>query len=350
MAGQSCGTSGCAAFALAAISVDQCPACNSPHRDIVGSVPDSLVDELRRVSGEPLGGWVNSIVRCQVCCLRYLDPRPDTPSLQRLYRIWYGHGYSDTPSSAEGDTARAIEFERFHLAQILRATAKRRGRLLDIGSGTGLFVEVARASGWSAEGIDASEAAVERAQSAGRRVTHGRIGDVARRGDRFDLITMFDVLEHTETPAEDLAAAVSCLSDEGMIAVRVPNFAGLQARMMGLRWVGVMSLHLTYFDRASLTRLLEQSGLEVVTTGAGNYQSLYRLLRDKLAWVIYRLFRRGPLASHSDGPPSDPAGPARRPLAFLVGSAWELVDHLGGWIGQGNQLFVVARRTKAAGG
>jgi 2-polyprenyl-3-methyl-5-hydroxy-6-metoxy-1,4-benzoquinol methylase len=348
MAGQSVKTFDGTATALTPASVDRCPACGSPRRNFIGSVPDSLVDELGRASPETLDAWVNTIARCQDCRLHYLDPRPDASSLKRLYRLWYGHGYSDTPHSADGDTARAQEFEKFHLSQILRATGQGGGRLLDVGSGTGLFVQVAQIAGWTAEGIDASVAAVDRAQTAGRRVSLGEIADVARRGERFDLITMFDMLEHTETPADDLRAAVSCLREGGAIAIRVPNFSGLQARMMGLRWVGVMSLHLTYFDRASLFRLLEQSGLHVVSVGAGNYRSLYGLLKDKLSWVSYRLTRgRSEASSDRGGSSPNPDRPtARRPLAFLVGSVWELVDHVGGWIGQGNQLFVVARRAK----
>lgn len=333
---------------LTATSVDRCPGCNSRCKEIVGSVRDSFVEDLQRAASAHLGAWTNTVVRCEACGLHYLDPRPDTSSLERLYRLWYRHGYSDTPHSAEGDTVRAQEFEKFHLAQIIRATGQTGGKLLDVGSGTGLFVQVAQVAGWRAEGIDASVAAVDRAQAAGRRVSLGTIADVARRGEQFDLITMFDMLEHTETPADDLSGAVSCLGEDGVIAIRVPNFASLQARMMGLRWVGVMSLHLTYFDRASLVRLLEQSGLHVVSIGTGNYRSLYRLLKDKLAWVRYRLTRRRPAASSDkSGSSPDRSGPtARRPLAFVIGSVWELVDHVGGCIGQGNQLFVVARRAK----
>lgn len=347
MAEQSGGIRDLTASALVPVSVDRCPACGSMHRSLVGSVQDSLVDELGRASPEALGSWTNVVVRCETCRLCYLNPRADTRSLQRLYRLWYEHGYSDTPSSAEGDTARAMEFERFHLSQIRRATGHKVGTLLDVGSGTGLFVQVAQASGWVAEGIDASAAAVDRAQATGRRVSHARIAEVAGRGGQFEVITLFDMLEHTETPAADLAAAVSCLSEDGVIAIRVPNADSLQARMMGLRWVGIMSLHLAYFNRASLTRLVEKSGLEVVSTGASNYQSLYQLLRDKLAWVFYRLFRRRRAPSPQGAGSVDLSPPtAPRPLAFLVGSIWELLDHMGGWIGQGNQLFVVARRRK----
>lgn len=330
------------------VKLDGCPVCASQSAVPVGSVPDSLAAELNRnrpSKSDALIELENHVVRCRNCGLKYLNPRPSDALLEKLYDGWYRRGYSHNIASSDGDRIRETEFERHHLRFIERASPPGR-TLLDVGTGTGIFPAVARRSGWKAQGIDFSSAAVSRAEAAGRPgVSRAKLSDIVERGEKFDVVTMFDYLEHTTTPMRDIADASLCLKPDGLLAVRVPNTAGLQSQIMGLGWVGVFSLHLSYFDEQSLRRAMASCGFEPVFRYRGNYQSLAKLLRDKYAWTKEKLRQRRLTAEMTNGSIAreEPHEPSPRVVAFAKGTLLEFVDHAGGWIGKGNQLYMIWR-------
>src|SRR5205807_742919 len=82
------------------------------------------------------------------------------------------------------------------------------GRLLDVGCGTGLFLAVARRRGWTPFGIDdCAEATRHAREHFGLAVTIGDFEDFARDARHFDVITMWDIIEHARRPVDLLAAA-----------------------------------------------------------------------------------------------------------------------------------------------
>jgi SAM-dependent methyltransferase len=333
--------------ALALAGVSSCPACGSDRARALGAVRDTLVEELNRalpLTEARLPPLENGLEQCRACSLAYLSPRLATGSLERLYELWYRFGYGETPSAQDGDAKRASEFKTHHLA-FLERTVGRPGRLLDVGAGTGLFVQVAREHGWDAHGIDWTEAAVQGATAAGREgVTRGTLRAGAFAQGAFETITMFDYLEHTQTPREDIRAAAAILPSGGHLAVRVPNFGSFQRRVAGLAWPGIFCLHLSYFNRRSLRRLLDESGFEIEFVHSGNHQSLGDLVGGKLRWIAARLRRRPP-ASSGQFPETGQLAAARpRVFAYLWGSVLEALDHAAGWFGKGQILFMIGRK------
>ncbi|MBB4258754.1 2-polyprenyl-3-methyl-5-hydroxy-6-metoxy-1,4-benzoquinol methylase [Bradyrhizobium sp. CIR3A] len=273
-----------------------------------------------------------------------LSPRLTDESLQRVYEDWYSSGYIGTQAAQEGDKSRYREFERGHLARISKVVSPP-GALLDVGTGSGLFLQVANRQGWRAIGLDFSSQAAELA------LTHhdvevrvGRLSDLPA-DEQYDIITMFDYLEHTTRPAEDLQEAIRRLKPGGHLVVRVPNLGGWQARFMGPKWVGIISLHLSYFEAKTLADLVSKQGLVIVYSDMGNYQTLAELLGNKFAWIFRRATSsRTELGVGSDRAESQRSSKLRRALRFALASLHELIDHAGGWFGQSNYIFVVAKK------
>jgi len=340
-----------AAAALPTVPVPSCPLCGSGERRLLGERPDTLVPELNRwlpPGTPPLPAPVNRLVACAGCGHVYLDPRLAPGALARVYDLWYRHAYPALWGDDAALAERRREFRRYHLGALTGFAAKP-GTLLDVGCGIGLFVDVAARAGWRPVGLDFDEAAV----AFGRRrfAADLRVGHLADfdPGARFDAVTLFDYLEHSEAPRDDLAAAAARLAPGGLLVVRVPNRAGWQARAMGADWLAVICNHLNYFDGPGLRRALAEQGLDVLRVAAGNCQTEADIVRRRLRWLRRRLAGRGAPLSAAAGAEASGLAAGRAGAAGALGriarSLWiEQVDQVGGWFGRGNNLFAVARR------
>ena len=136
-------------------------------------------------------------------------------------------------------------------------------RLLDVGAYCGFFVDVARQAGFAAEGIELSRWAVREAGALGLPVRNESLSERARSGATYDLLTMWDVVEHLPDPRQELLAARSLLRPGGELHVSTIDALSLLARALGARWPWLMEMHVIYFDRRTLPRLLEETGFRV---------------------------------------------------------------------------------------
>lgn len=152
------------------------------------------------------------------------------------------------------------------------------GRLLDIGCGTGGFLRFAKKQGFETYGFDASNA---QAEYAGKELPNVRcaisVNDYLSQLDhpdlRFDVITLWDVLEHIREPREFLGQLKSVLSEDGVFFCSVPNGGALWWKLPVRRLFGKGSElipweHVFYYSPSSLRRCLEDVGLVIQKTGA----------------------------------------------------------------------------------
>jgi SAM-dependent methyltransferase len=152
------------------------------------------------------------------------------------------------------------------------------GKLLDIGAGKGGFVSLARKNGYEAKGIEPSPRFCEYAREKhGVQVVQGYLGEGDNlKGERFDIITLFHVLEHVPCPQNLLATILQYLEEDGVVYIEVPNadatllkIADLVFRMNGKGWSSRLSpLHAPFhslgYSPKSLKYLLENNGFELV--------------------------------------------------------------------------------------
>jgi SAM-dependent methyltransferase len=137
-----------------------------------------------------------------------------------------------------------------------------------VGCGAGYFLDAARTAGWQVAGVELSEAAATAARSElGLDVFTGALSDAGFPAGAFDLITMFEVLEHMRDPGAALNEACRLLRPGGLLAVEVPNdmdaYRAALARA-DQRWWVIPPVHLYYFNASSLSRWLLMSGFEPV--------------------------------------------------------------------------------------
>jgi 2-polyprenyl-3-methyl-5-hydroxy-6-metoxy-1,4-benzoquinol methylase len=141
------------------------------------------------------------------------------------------------------------------------------GRLLDIGSGPGTLLMVARRNfGYDIQGIEPASAAATVANSYGVQTYCGTVETFAlAHADKFDAITCFEVLEHVCDPLSILVTARKLLSKEGLLLLSVPN---LDDPYLLLQQIAptMPPIHINFFSRRSLTTLLNRAGFTLERT------------------------------------------------------------------------------------
>ncbi|MDB5097059.1 MAG: 3-demethylubiquinol 3-O-methyltransferase [Cyanobacteria bacterium RYN_339] len=205
------------------------------------------------------------IVACGGCGLRYLDPQPDAAALERLYAETYYH--SDDPLArgyarytAEAENWRATFRDR------LRFLPAAPARLLDVGAAAGFFVEQARQVGYDARGVEPSTWASAYARDELHQpVETGTLEGRAYEAASFDVVTLWEVIEHLPDPRAFLHEIARVLAPGGTLALSTPDAGSLAARLSGRRWLGWQKVpeHLWFFDGPALARLLDEAGFTI---------------------------------------------------------------------------------------
>ena len=201
-------------------------------------------------------GRHHSIVQCARCGLVYTNPRLDSAQILDSYVA------VKDPLYVQEREGRVLTFER-HLRPLEKLKSPP-GRLLDIGAYTGVFVEIARQHGWDAWGLEPSHWAVSEARKQGLQMIEGTLESADLAEASFDLITMWDVIEHVTHPFGEFTRVRRLLKPGGVLAVHTMDINSLLARIMGERWPWLMEMHIYFFSRRTLTAMLEKAGFDVI--------------------------------------------------------------------------------------
>jgi SAM-dependent methyltransferase len=143
------------------------------------------------------------------------------------------------------------------------------GRILDVGCGSGFFLRMLDAGGWSRFGVEIDKeaaAAAGRALGSGS-VFNGTLMEAECADDYFDTVTFWSSLEHSNKPRADLTEARRILKRGGTVIVQVPNAASYQARIFRGGWYALDApRHRYHFTPETLCRLLAETGFEIYRT------------------------------------------------------------------------------------
>lgn len=204
-----------------------------------------------------------SVLRCRGCGLVFTHPIPDEESLRAIYGRDYFEG-GLYRSYADEAASRGPDYQKW-LRWFARATGLARGRWLDIGCATGSFLSAARDSGWEVRGVDISAYCVGEAGRRGHDVRLGTARRLPPEWKDFDVISMWDTVEHLPDPSGDIAAAASRLRPGGWFVVSTGDISSLAARLLGRRWwLMLPPVHLYFFSRETLEGVLRKAGLAPV--------------------------------------------------------------------------------------
>ncbi len=237
------------------------------------------------------------LVACDKCGLVYVSHQPDPQVLYDLYGENYFH---NNDSGTVGYTNYLAD------EQNIRKTFARRlkyldrfiqpGNLLDIGCAAGFFLDEANRRGWSVQGLDVSGFAVNYVTDRfGFDARQGSILDLDYPENHYDLITMWDVIEHVPDPMSQIEKVASLLRPGGVFALATPDVDSLPAQITGKRWVGykLSEEHVYYVSVKTLSNMLDRAGFDVIHTyHVGKYVTI-SLFLNRLSMYLPFVARIG---------------------------------------------------------
>jgi SAM-dependent methyltransferase len=203
-----------------------------------------------------------NIHRCSGCTCEFAWPQPTDEVLGRIYtEDYFLGGAAAAESNAQHKRATASLY-----LQIIERQIRAGGRVLEVGCGSGEFLEKAASRGFDVTGIEYADAAVKRANARlGRAaVKCGSIETLPLEPSAYDAVVCFDVIEHVRSPQEFLERVHRCLRPGGLLVVATPSLDSWSRRLLGHSWMEYKTEHLYYFNRKSLRLLFGNCGYDCV--------------------------------------------------------------------------------------
>jgi len=201
--------------------------------------------------------------------------------------------YEDYYSEAiEGESSLLTRLDRFYgnkrICDVV-ISARKGGRLLDVGCGTGIFLDMMRRRGeWEVFGVEINEEAARYARGKLQLdVFAGELGEASFPTAHFDVVTLWHVLEHLHEPRLVLQEIYRILRDDGWLLLSLPNAASYEAQAFGEFWAGLdVPRHLYFFTPTAIRELLRQEGFETVKLRTKSIMGAYRTLTLSLGFVV----------------------------------------------------------------
>lgn len=242
-----------------------CIGCGSDKHEIV-NVSNQSISEDNKELINPIRRWV----RCDKCGLIYGNPLPSEDSLNRYYSLISKEKFGGIYGNIDDNFEFLVSMANKRLEKIETCIGGS-GSILDIGTGIGVFTGIAADRGWNAEGLEFTPEDCEYARE--------KFGIVLKQENfydftderKYDVVTLFEVIEHLHHPLKDLKQINNLIKDGGILVVATPiqdTLYGKKMKENNVFWNVVT--HLSYFTRDVMIKYLEDSGFEIIEINGSN--------------------------------------------------------------------------------
>ena len=200
---------------------------------------------------------------CRHCGFRWLDPQPTEAELANIYT---DHYFLDEGQAEITELVNQLKraTARLYLEQLVQGDESSPSglSLLEIGCGMGDFLLEAQSKGFRVSGLEVTDHLVE---FANRRlgvssIQKGFIETADFQNESFDIIAFFDVIEHVRNPVDFMRRVQGLLKKKGRVFLVTPSLDSWSAQLLGKNWMEYKVEHLSYFNKKSLSLLLEKAG------------------------------------------------------------------------------------------
>ncbi|MDQ3193222.1 MAG: class I SAM-dependent methyltransferase [Bacteroidota bacterium] len=193
------------------------------------------------------------LTSCIKCGFIFSKMKPTADDLQSYYSD-YPRAESLSAITKKRYSDLLDEFEKF----------RSNNRILDIGCGNGLFLSEAKARGWEVYGTEYVINIVDKCKAKGIKMHLGELNSDSFENGFFDVITLFEVIEHINNPLEEVQYIDTFLRTNGLFYFTTPNFNSISRQISGSNWnIVEYPEHLSYYTPTSINNLFLNSSLKI---------------------------------------------------------------------------------------
>ena len=216
---------------------------------------------------------------CKKCELIYISPRLTKEEIGNIYDIGF-------QSKNEGKPI-PIDFSSYKIFFKTAKVYRKNNLLLDVGCFRGDFLYGAKKQGWDVRGVEiSSDAADYGKKHYGLDIFKGRLMDSKFPDNFFDVVTLFDVIEHLTNPDECLKEVNRILRPGGLLYLDTPNFNSINRIIFKKKWSVFFPWHLYYFSPKTLEKIVQNNNFYVqklynIDWGPISTNNVYHSLKSK---------------------------------------------------------------------
>lgn len=249
------------------VHYNECPVCGSNN-----------FTEFLRAKDYTVSGDTFELVRCANCSLAFTQNIPEEEEIGKFYQ--------SEDYVSHSDTAKGLVNKVYHIVRrrtlvskrklLQSTTGKPKANLLDVGSGTGAFLNEMKLAGWAVSGVEADSGARSIAKKLYEIDTLGNDKLFGFPLQSFDAITLWHVLEHVYDLHGYLKQFHRLMSSDGKLIVAVPNYTCTDAEIYGSYWAAYdVPRHLYHFSPQSMETLMKANGFVITKILPMWYDSFY---------------------------------------------------------------------------
>jgi len=209
---------------------------------------------------------LHRIVVCNRCGLMYFNPQ-ESVDCERFASDSYPKVFDEVACGQYFKKQHVQLPDNMRALRAVNALAPKRGRLLEIGSYCGIFLDRIRASGWQVTGLEPDRGVADYSRAKyGLEIVDGVLPQLSLADQSFEAVVMLHVIEHMPDPAENLREIHRLLKLGGVLVVETPRFDSLMFKLLGRRERSLSNCngHIYFFTLPTLRQLFEKNGFEVV--------------------------------------------------------------------------------------
>jgi SAM-dependent methyltransferase len=267
----------------------ECPVCDGKKFTVLYEPWVDIQDPVQLYGAASGIQGTQTLVTCSDCGMIYENPRyPESVIIQ---------GYMSSDESGH-DSQRPMRVASFYNALMAnRSLVPGVGaKVLDIGTAGGAYLEAATKFGYDAWGMEPSEMLVAEGKKRGLNIEQGTIDRHQFEPGSFDMVSLWDVLEHVVDAKACLRECRRLLKPGGVLLINYPDIGTWQAKLAGKKFWWILSVHIHHFDRKSIVEICKRTGFEVFsqrpywqTLEFGYLEGMAAHLKVPLANLAHRL-------------------------------------------------------------
>jgi len=236
-------------------TLKNCPVCNTSSFSNYLNVEDYTVSHKQF-----------TIQQCNSCYFLFTNPRPPSEEIGDYYKSEEYISHHDETKTLMSKVYTSVRnYTIGGKIKMINELSDKKGSLLDVGCGTGNFIQACKENGWIISGTEPDQGARDVASKRVGELIFDSINHKQLEGKSFDIITLWHVLEHVHLLNETVDWLKEHLNPDGKIIIAVPNPQSFDAEKYGAFWAAYdVPRHLYHFTKASMKKLMENHGLGLV--------------------------------------------------------------------------------------